>query len=182
MLASPGQRAFRGSRPPTRARGYAPRGPRPGTEDNASRRSKPTLNSSNDAVQMQTRASSRGAPRGPSRRANARGAPPSRAQDRQTRNAPRLAILSPTNDARRDATKQEPPAYGAYMEKTYRKLYEQRKQERKDAIRDGLLADPDKPTTLANAIKIVGTCQDMCAEYERVERVFQSMVDNCEKV
>ncbi|KAI4108682.1 MAG: hypothetical protein LQ339_002198 [Xanthoria mediterranea] len=68
------------------------------------------------------------------------------------------------------------------METTFTTLGEQRKQERKDAITDGLLADPDKPTTLANAITIVGTCQHMCAEYERVQRVVQFMVDNCEKV
>ncbi|KAL8772634.1 MAG: hypothetical protein Q9209_002295 [Squamulea sp. 1 TL-2023] len=68
------------------------------------------------------------------------------------------------------------------MENTFTTLGEQRKQERKDAIQDGLLADPDKPTTLANAITIIGTCQDMCAEYERVQRVVQFMVDDCEKV
>ncbi|KAL8855136.1 MAG: hypothetical protein Q9221_000042 [Calogaya cf. arnoldii] len=68
------------------------------------------------------------------------------------------------------------------METTFTTLGEQRKQERKDAIADGTLADPDKPTTLANAITIVGTCQHMCAEYERVQRIVQFMVDNCEKV
>ncbi|KAL8671832.1 MAG: hypothetical protein Q9168_003672 [Polycauliona sp. 1 TL-2023] len=68
------------------------------------------------------------------------------------------------------------------METTFFTLGEQRTQERKDAITDGLLADPDKPTTLANAITIVGTCQHMCAEYERVQRVVQFMVDDCEKV
>lgn len=35
------------------------------------------------------------------------------------------------------------------------------------------MADPDKPTTLAEAITLIGTCQDMCAEFERVERVVQ---------
>lgn len=53
---------------------------------------------------------------------------------------------------------------------------------RKDAIRNGSLADPDKPTSLANAITPVGTCQDMCPEFERVERIVQLMVDGCEKV
>ncbi|KAL8865152.1 MAG: hypothetical protein Q9174_007045 [Haloplaca sp. 1 TL-2023] len=67
------------------------------------------------------------------------------------------------------------------MEKTFTTLGDQRTQERKDAIRNGLLADPEKPTTLANAITIVGTCQDMCADYERVQRIVQFMVDDCEK-
>lgn len=49
-------------------------------------------------------------------------------------------------------------------------------------IREGLLADPDKPTTLADAITIVGTCEDMCPMHERVERIVQQMVDKCEKV
>ena len=58
----------------------------------------------------------------------------------------------------------------------------QREEERKEAIRRGVLADPDKPTSLANAITPVGTCQDMCPEFERVERIVQQMVDGCEKV
>lgn len=57
-----------------------------------------------------------------------------------------------------------------------------RDQERKDAITNGFLADPDKPTSLANAITPVGTCQDMCPQFERVERIVQLMVDNAEKV
>ena len=61
-------------------------------------------------------------------------------------------------------------------------LKKSREKERKDAIRKGFLADPDKPTSLANAITPVGTCQDMCPEFERVERIVQQMVDGCEKV
>lgn len=55
-------------------------------------------------------------------------------------------------------------------------LQESRKRERADAIRNGIIADPDKPRTLAEAITPNGTCQDMCAEYERVERVVQKDV------
>lgn len=51
-----------------------------------------------------------------------------------------------------------------------------RDQERKDAIAKGFLADPDKPRTLAEAITPVGTCPDMCPEFERVERVVQNDV------
>ena len=61
-------------------------------------------------------------------------------------------------------------------------LKQNREQERKDAIKNGFLADPDKPTSLAYAITPVGTCQDMCPEYERVERIVQLMVDGNEKV
>ncbi|EMC96925.1 hypothetical protein BAUCODRAFT_48635, partial [Baudoinia panamericana UAMH 10762] len=55
-------------------------------------------------------------------------------------------------------------------------LTQSRERERKQAIRQGLIADPDKPRSLAEAITPVGTCQDMCAEYERVERVVQNDV------
>ena len=51
-----------------------------------------------------------------------------------------------------------------------------RERERTDAIRQGLIADPEKPRSLAEAITPLGTCQDMCAEYERVQRVVQKDV------
>lgn len=46
----------------------------------------------------------------------------------------------------------------------------------------GFLADPDKKTTLDQAITPVGTCEEMCPPFERVERIVQFMVDRCEKV
>lgn len=55
----------------------------------------------------------------------------------------------------------------------FQKLKKERDRERADAIKRGLLADPEKPTTLANAIVPVGTCKDMCPELERVQRVVQ---------
>lgn len=61
-------------------------------------------------------------------------------------------------------------------------LKKDRDHERRDAIKNGSLADPDKPTSLANAITPVGTCEDMCPRFERVERIVQLMVDNSEKV
>ncbi|KAI7408385.1 hypothetical protein KC328_g107 [Hortaea werneckii] len=48
-----------------------------------------------------------------------------------------------------------------------------RDRERKDAIAKGFIADPNKARTLAEAITPVGTCRDMCAEFERVERTIQ---------
>ncbi|KAF2218501.1 SAC3/GANP/Nin1/mts3/eIF-3 p25 family-domain-containing protein, partial [Elsinoe ampelina] len=55
-------------------------------------------------------------------------------------------------------------------------LKTRRETERKDAIRDGFLADPDRPRTLAEAITPTGTCPDMCAEFERLERIVQKDV------
>lgn len=51
-----------------------------------------------------------------------------------------------------------------------------REQERLDAIQQGLIADPDKPRSLSEAITPIGTCQEMCAEFERVQRVVQKDV------
>ena len=64
----------------------------------------------------------------------------------------------------------------------YPQLKRSREQERKNEIENGFLADPDRPTSLANAITPVGTCQDMCPHFERVERIVQLMVDTNEKV
>ncbi|KAK5135973.1 hypothetical protein LTR08_004431 [Meristemomyces frigidus] len=58
----------------------------------------------------------------------------------------------------------------------YDELTKSRERERRQAIAQGLIADPEKPRSLAEAITPVGTCQDMCAEYERVERVVQNDV------
>ncbi|KAF2484556.1 SAC3/GANP/Nin1/mts3/eIF-3 p25 family-domain-containing protein, partial [Neohortaea acidophila] len=55
-------------------------------------------------------------------------------------------------------------------------LTKARERERTEAIRHGVIADPDKPRSLSEAITPVGTCQDMCAEYERVQRVVQKDV------
>ncbi|KAI7493967.1 hypothetical protein KC357_g858 [Hortaea werneckii] len=52
-------------------------------------------------------------------------------------------------------------------------LEKARDRERKDAIAKGFIADPNKARTLAEAITPVGTCRDMCAEFERVERTIQ---------
>jgi len=44
------------------------------------------------------------------------------------------------------------------------------------------MADPNQPTSLNRAITPVGTCTEMCPEFERVERIVQKMIDKCEKV
>ncbi|KAL8913427.1 MAG: hypothetical protein Q9171_001720 [Xanthocarpia ochracea] len=185
MSAISGPRAFRGSRLTTRGRdNYPSRGNRAGHEDHATRRSRTTSNLTNGTTPGQPRPSSRsGGTRRPSRRATPRGHSSYIAPSRQPHDHGRSSSSSNSkSDALRDATTQDQSVYKKHMENTFTTLGEQRKHERKNAIKDGLLADPDKPTTLANAITIVGTCQDMCAEYERVQRIVQFMVDDCEKV
>ena len=54
--------------------------------------------------------------------------------------------------------------------------------ERQNAIKNGLVADPNKRTTLANAIRVIGTCQDMCPEFERIQRIRENDIDRAEKV
>lgn len=49
-------------------------------------------------------------------------------------------------------------------------------KDRAEAIRNGTYADPDVPRKLSEAITLVGTCPDMCPEYERVMRVVQNDV------
>jgi hypothetical protein len=44
------------------------------------------------------------------------------------------------------------------------------------------LADPERKTGLDKAITPVGTCTEMCPEFERVERIVQNMVEKPEKV
>ncbi|KAF8948070.1 hypothetical protein BGZ47_006615 [Haplosporangium gracile] len=66
--------------------------------------------------------------------------------------------------------------------KEFEKLKDKREQERQDAIRAGLIPDPDKPRRLEDAITFVGTCMDMCPEFERHEREFQINVEKFEKI
>ncbi|WFD08262.1 actin cytoskeleton and mitosis protein [Malassezia vespertilionis] len=49
-------------------------------------------------------------------------------------------------------------------------------------IAAGTLPDPDKPGALEHASKLVGTCEEMCPEYERVERQLQKELDRLEMV
>nr|POE76230.1 sac3 family protein 1 [Quercus suber] len=63
-------------------------------------------------------------------------------------------------------------ARGSWQER-YQALTKAREVEREQAIAKGILAHPDKRRTLAEAVTPVGTCMDMCPEYERAERVVQ---------
>lgn len=53
-------------------------------------------------------------------------------------------------------------------------------QKREEYVASGVLPDPSKPGLLENATKLVGTCPDMCPEYERVEREVQKELDRLE--
>ncbi|KAK5119962.1 hypothetical protein LTR85_007038 [Meristemomyces frigidus] len=66
-------------------------------------------------------------------------------------------------------------ASGSWTQR-YESLTKSRERERRQAIAQGLIADPDKPRSLAEAITPVGTCQEMCAEYERAQRAVQNDV------
>ncbi|KAI9818466.1 MAG: hypothetical protein M1827_000525 [Pycnora praestabilis] len=83
----------------------------------------------------------------------------------------------------RDPTIAGGATYANGMNDLFQKLKNERDQERKDAIARGLIADPEVRTGLDKAITLVGTCQDMCPEFERVDRIVQNMVDgSCEKI
>ncbi|KAF1813526.1 hypothetical protein P152DRAFT_481606 [Eremomyces bilateralis CBS 781.70] len=58
----------------------------------------------------------------------------------------------------------------------YVTLKRKREHEREEGIKSGLIADPDKPRLLSEAIKPVGNCPDMCPEYERVQRIVEKDV------
>ncbi|MCJ1476861.1 hypothetical protein MMC13_005530 [Lambiella insularis] len=95
-----------------------------------------------------------------------------------------LSRVTPNDSADeswRDPTVEGNTEYKERISELWTTLKKRRERERRDAIKDGFLADPDKPTSLANAITPVGTCQDMCPEFERVERIHQNMVDGPEK-
>ncbi|KAE9985439.1 hypothetical protein EG327_004698 [Venturia inaequalis] len=62
---------------------------------------------------------------------------------------------------------------GSYEER-FNKLKESRKREIDHAIANGLMDDPLHPRKLSNAITVVGICQDLCPEFERMERITQN--------
>ncbi|TID19608.1 leucine permease transcriptional regulator [Venturia nashicola] len=62
---------------------------------------------------------------------------------------------------------------GSYEER-FNKLKELRIREIDHAIANGLMDDPLHPRELSNAITIVGRCQDLCPEFERMERITQN--------
>ena len=61
-------------------------------------------------------------------------------------------------------------------------MKEKRSSLREKYIAEGLIHDPSKPMTIDNAITFVGTCLDMCPEFEREEREFKKNLDKLEIV
>ena len=65
---------------------------------------------------------------------------------------------------------------------TLMQLKTRQAQRRDECIAAGVLPDPNRPGLLEDAAKLVGTCMDMCPEYERVEREVQKELDRWEVV
>lgn len=55
-------------------------------------------------------------------------------------------------------------------------LKQRRLVETQQSIKNGTMADPDVKRHISEAITLIGTCQDMCPEYERVTRMVQNDV------
>ncbi|KAG0347586.1 hypothetical protein BG004_007420 [Podila humilis] len=68
------------------------------------------------------------------------------------------------------------------MGNRYEEFKEARVKEREQAIRSGAIPDPDKQMRLGDAITFVGTCRDMCPEFERHEREYQKKVESFKKI
>lgn len=62
----------------------------------------------------------------------------------------------------------------------YNELTLLRDEERADAIRRGLIDDPERPKALEDAQVFRGTCMDMCPFYEREQREYQNDVKRWE--
>lgn len=55
-------------------------------------------------------------------------------------------------------------------ERFWKELVKAREVERKTAIAEGKMDDPNVPKRLEDAITMVGTCMDMCPRFERYRR------------
>ncbi|CAO3624859.1 unnamed protein product [Cunninghamella blakesleeana] len=62
----------------------------------------------------------------------------------------------------------------------YDEMKQSRIEERKKAIQQGLIPDPNAPTRLEDAIDFRGTCTTMCPEFEMIEREIQNGLDSLE--
>ncbi|KAF7349173.1 Nuclear export factor [Mycena sanguinolenta] len=67
-------------------------------------------------------------------------------------------------------------------ESFWHELVKQREIERKTAIAEGKMDDPNVPKRLEDAISIVGTCTDMCPRFERYRRERENNLFDWEKV
>ncbi|EMD36062.1 hypothetical protein CERSUDRAFT_96289 [Gelatoporia subvermispora B] len=76
----------------------------------------------------------------------------------------------------------EDPESPEEREKLYHELVKAREIERKKAIAEGKMADPNVPRRLDEAITMVGTCMDMCPRIERYRREREHLLDKWEVV
>ncbi|KAF9189649.1 hypothetical protein BGZ51_009378 [Haplosporangium sp. Z 767] len=95
------------------------------------------------------------------------------------------SLLTDTNSSRlgpADATSRLARFSAVPIGNQFEELKEKRVKERADAIKRGDIPDPDKPQRLEDAIAFIGTCPDMCPEYERHQREYQQNVEKFEKI
>ncbi|OCH89508.1 hypothetical protein OBBRIDRAFT_756454 [Obba rivulosa] len=76
----------------------------------------------------------------------------------------------------------EDPETPEEREKLYHELVKAREVERKKAIAEGKMADPNVPRRLDEAITMVGTCMDMCPRIERYRREREHLLDKWEVI
>lgn len=67
------------------------------------------------------------------------------------------------------------------LQQLFNTLKAKREKLRLEYIRQGKIADPDAKQQLEDAIDLVGECQEMCPEFERVDREMSGTVDPLEK-
>ncbi|GAA5814801.1 hypothetical protein MFLAVUS_008303 [Mucor flavus] len=84
------------------------------------------------------------------------------------------------NDPGRGTAEKRAVRFGAYQV-LYQEFKERRVLERKQAIRDGLIPNPDEQTSLEDAIDFRGSCILKCPEFEMLERDMQNDLDDLEK-
>ncbi|KAG8876539.1 hypothetical protein FRB97_004128 [Tulasnella sp. 331] len=68
------------------------------------------------------------------------------------------------------------------LNELHKQLSKQREREIQTAIAAGLVDDPTVRRTLDNAIAIVGTCEDFCSQFEKVERHLRNEVKRPEMI
>ncbi|KAI9271180.1 SAC3/GANP/Nin1/mts3/eIF-3 p25 family-domain-containing protein [Helicostylum pulchrum] len=90
------------------------------------------------------------------------------------------ASLFLANDPGRGTAEKRAVRFGAYQV-LYQEFKERRVIERKQAIRDGLIPNPDEQTSLEDAIDFRGSCILKCPEFEMLERDMQNDLDDLEK-
>ncbi|KAF9203883.1 hypothetical protein BGZ49_005921 [Haplosporangium sp. Z 27] len=92
------------------------------------------------------------------------------------------SIISNNNNPPEDADSRLARFTAVPIGNRYEELKVLRVKERENEIRKGTIADPEKRVRLEDAIAFVGTCTDMCPEFERHEREYQQNIPNTEHI